>query len=135
MSLLEDLQEKLRHQIIFAFSAIIGMIGLGTIAYTYLEDWTVAQAFYFSVVTLTTVGYGDLHPTTDASRVFTAAYILVGVGIMLASLGTIASSYLKMTERQSMLTHERRLKRRADRLHEAQKEIIDNPDEWPHEPE
>ena len=112
MDVLIELQGKLKHQILFALSAITGMIGLGTAAYCYLEDWTIAQAFYFSVVTLTTVGYGDLHPTTDVSRVFTAAYILVGVGIMLASLGIIATNYLKLAERQAMLAHERRLKKK-----------------------
>ncbi len=111
MKMLEVLQIQLRIRLITAFSAITAMVGLGTVAYSYLENWTWAQSLYFSVTTLTTVGYGDLAPTTDASRIFTAAYILVGVGIMLASLGTIASSYMKMAERQSMLAHEKRLRR------------------------
>ena len=122
MNIIEELRDKLKIKLFTAVSAIMGMIGLGTVAYHYLENWTWAQSFYFSVVTLTTVGYGDLHPTTDASRVFTASFILVGVGIMLASLGTIASSYLKMTERQSILTQEKKLKKKADKLHETQME-------------
>ena len=131
MKMLELLQVQLRVRLATAFGAIAAMIGLGTGAYHYLENWTWAQAFYFSVTTLTTVGYGDLHPTSDASRMFTAIFILIGVGIMLASLGTIASSYMKMTERQSMLAHEKRLKKK-DIDHPKPN---DEPEHWPHKPE
>ena len=48
-------------------------------------------SFYFSVATLTTVGYGDLHPTYDLSRVFTAFYLLFGVGTTLAAITVIAT--------------------------------------------
>jgi hypothetical protein len=37
---------------------------------------------YFSVVAVTTVGFGDFAPTTDASKLFTVAYIILGVGII-----------------------------------------------------
>ena len=113
MKLLEKLRLNLWIQLTSMGTAIAGMIGLGTVAYHYLESWTWAQCFYFSVVTLTTVGYGDLHPTTDASRIFTAAYVLVGVGIMLAALTTIATTYLKMSEQRTMQTMEKRLRRKG----------------------
>ena len=112
MRLLDELRDALRFRVITALSAISGMIALGTGAYHYLENWTWPQCFYFSVVTLTTVGYGDIHPTTDASRMFTAAYVLVGVGVMLVSLTTIATSYLKIMERETLLDHEKQLRRR-----------------------
>ena len=58
-------------------------------------DWI--QSFYFSVVTLTTVGYGDLHPTTEVSRLFTALFVLLGVAIVLVSLGIIWKNLLRQT--------------------------------------
>jgi hypothetical protein len=68
--------------------------------YHLLEDWSWAQSFYFTVATLTTVGYGDIHPTSDISRVFTAFFILAGVGIVIAALTRIGSQYLSHQERQ-----------------------------------
>jgi len=99
---------RIRAQIAAAVSGVAGLIGLGTATYHYLEGWTWIQSFYFSVVTLATVGYGDLHPTTDLSRLFTAVYILLGVGIVLASLGVIGASYLERIKKRII---ERRRKR------------------------
>ena len=89
-----------RLQIAVASSSLVGLIAIGTVVYRYLEDWTWIQSFYFSVVTLSTVGYGDLHPTSDASRLFTALYILVGVAIALSSLTAIGLTHLKRRENQ-----------------------------------
>ena len=67
------------------------MIGVGTVAYSLLEGWSPLDALYFSVVTLATVGYGDLHPTTDIAKLFTVGYVLIGIGI----LATFASELTK----------------------------------------
>ncbi len=69
---------RTRIQIAAAGSSLILLMTIGTVVYRFLEEWTWIQSFYFSVVTLSTVGYGDLHPTSDASRLFTAFYILGG---------------------------------------------------------
>jgi voltage-gated potassium channel len=45
----------------------------GTLFYWHFEDWTVIEALYFSVVTLTTVGYGDFSPTTPGTQIFTTS--------------------------------------------------------------
>lgn len=69
---------------------LIGMFAMHT-----LEDWTWIQCFYYSVITLTTVGYGDFVPSGDLSRLFVAFYILIGVTITLGALGYIGSQYLE----------------------------------------
>ena len=48
------------------------------------------DAVYFSVVTLTTVGYGDFAPQTDVGKLFTAVYVLVGIGILLTFVTPLA---------------------------------------------
>jgi voltage-gated potassium channel len=66
----------------------------GTIFYWRTEGWTIVEALYFSVVTLTTVGYGDLHPTTAGTQIFTIIYILTGLGVFVALLASVAEQYL-----------------------------------------
>ena len=102
---------KLKLQMMAAVSTLIGMIALGTIVYKFLEGWSWIQCFYFSVSTLSTVGYGDLHPTTDGSRLFTALYILSGVAIALSALGIIGMNYIEMREKRLSDRMERKRKK------------------------
>jgi voltage-gated potassium channel Kch len=102
---------KLRTSVLSAVFSIILLIGAGTIMFRFLEEWTWAESFYFSVATLTTVGYGDIHPTTDESRVVTALFILVGVGIVIAALTSIGSRYLSTQEYQLSDNITRRMRR------------------------
>ena len=67
----------------------------GTLFYWRFEDWTVIEALYFCVVTLTTVGYGDLSPTSAGTQIFTIVYILTGFGVLVALLTSVAEKYLE----------------------------------------
>jgi hypothetical protein len=64
------------------FYWVMGIIALGTWFYAKVEGWRALDALYFTVTTLTTVGYGDFHPTTDAGKIFTIFYIFVGIGLL-----------------------------------------------------
>ena len=66
----------------------------GTFFYRYAEGWSYLDSFYFSVITLTTVGYGDLSPSTPLSKIFTMFYLMVGIGIIVAFVNKIASDAL-----------------------------------------
>lgn len=57
-------------------------LATGTVVYHYVEHWKWIDAYYFSVVTLATVGYGDFVPHTDFGKAFTTFYIFIGVGII-----------------------------------------------------
>ncbi len=67
----------------------------GAVFYSRVEGWSPLDALYFSVITLTTVGYGDLYPTTAASKVFTILYIFIGLGIILAFLNAVGRRALE----------------------------------------
>lgn len=62
------------------------MIGIGTVVYHIVEKFSWLNAYYFSVVTLATVGYGDYVPHTAFGKIFTTFYIFIGVGIIGAAI-------------------------------------------------
>lgn len=72
------------------FSLVLTVLAGGTLFYRSVEGWSALDAAYFSVMTLTTVGYGDLTPTTPLSKVFTMAYVVVGIGLLLAFIDHMA---------------------------------------------
>ena len=58
-----------------ALPVVAGVLILtGTLFYWRFEDWTFIESLYFCIVTLTTVGYGDLSPTTAGTQIFTIVY-------------------------------------------------------------
>lgn len=57
---------------------------IGVFAYHWLEGWSYLDALYFCVISLATIGYGDLTPTTDLAKAFTIFYVINGIGILLA---------------------------------------------------
>ncbi|HSG80783.1 MAG TPA: potassium channel family protein [Gemmatimonadota bacterium] len=70
----------------------------GSLFYTLVERWRFVDALYFSVVTLTTVGYGDLSPQTDAGKIFTVIYLLTGLGAVAAFVTGLAEQRRKRVE-------------------------------------
>ena len=79
-----------------ALPLVTGLLLLtATIFYWRFEDWTIVESLYFSVVTITTIGYGDLAPTTPGTQIFTIIYILTGVGLNVALLASVAQQYLR----------------------------------------
>ncbi len=79
-----------RTKIYFALFLILALILIGTLIFKSLEDWSYVDSFYFSTSTLTTVGYGDLVPTSDISKILASVYAILGVGTFLFCLSFIA---------------------------------------------
>ncbi|MEI5908007.1 potassium channel family protein [Bacillus spongiae] len=77
------------------FSLTIVTLLSGTIFYSTVEGFSLIDALYFSVITLTTVGYGDLSPQTDFGKIFTIIYLIAGVGIILGFINKIADNIRK----------------------------------------
>jgi voltage-gated potassium channel len=77
----------------------------GSIFYHFVEGWSYIDSLYFSVVTLTTIGYGDFSPQTDAGKIFTIIYIITGIGMILSFINTIQHHYtfMKHKERREIL--------------------------------
>ena len=99
-----------RQYTLLLISALVLLIG-GAITYRHLMNLSWVDAFYFSTVTLATVGYGDITPHTDIAKIFTIFYILFGVGI----IATFASVLVRNASlKRELRRARRRVNKRAD---------------------
>lgn len=87
-SFFQGLKES-REFLVLALFLII-LTSSSTYFYTKVEGWRVLDSLFFVIVTITTVGYGDLTPQTDLGKLFTIILILLGVGAMIAFITTLA---------------------------------------------
>ena len=92
-TLIAFLKDKEYQDLLLTTSIIIAF---GSVMYHYLEGWTWIDSAYFSVITLTTIGYGDFSPQTDAGKLFTMFYIVIGLGIILSFVHTVYNHYNSM---------------------------------------
>ena len=69
---------------------VVSLLVSGTTFFSLVENWSVVDAFYFSVTTLTTVGFGDPAPTTTLGKLFTVVYIFVGLGVIGGFINVLA---------------------------------------------
>lgn len=62
-------------------SGLVFLLAVGTVFYHVVEKFSWVDAYFFSVITMSTVGYGDLVPHTTAGKLFTTFYIVAGIGV------------------------------------------------------
>lgn len=96
-TLISFLQDREYRGLIFASFLVVVV---GTVFYHLIEGWTWLNSLYFSIITLTTIGYGDFSPQTDIGKAFTIVYIIIGVGLILAFVNTVYLHFSKYNEGQ-----------------------------------
>lgn len=72
-----------------------GLISLASLFYWYVEGWSFLDSVYFSVITIATVGFGDLAPQTALGKIFTIFYVFSGLGVFVAAATSIATSIIR----------------------------------------
>ena len=92
-------EHKQYHRRLVYVIILLALILFGSATfYHYVERWRYLDALYFSAATMTTVGYGDITPRTDAGKIFTIFFVFVGVGIALYGLSLIAAHFVEVRE-------------------------------------
>jgi len=99
------------------------------VGYSYVyESYTVRESLYMAVVTFTTVGYGDILPTKDSSKVFASFHVFLGLSIICTGVGILTSAFV----REEIAASERReeeLESRTLELMEGDREDDEGKDE------
>lgn len=79
---LNEEQKKVLRDFRVAGGSAMFIVAFGAIFYHIVEKLSWLNSVYFTVITLTTVGYGDITPHTNAGKLFTIFYVLTGIGII-----------------------------------------------------
>ena len=66
-----------RKRLLFYFSTVIFTGSLGF--YLLEENWTILESVYMTIITLSTVGFGETHPLSDLGKIWAIGVILFGV--------------------------------------------------------
>jgi voltage-gated potassium channel len=89
-------------QLSLALAAIAGILLVGTGGYVVIEDWKVLDAVYMTIISLTTVGFGEVQPLSDQGKIFTVALIMGGVATATATV-TIGTQILLAGQLQKVM--------------------------------
>ena len=87
---------------------------LGTVGYYYLEGWNLLDGLYMTIITMTTIGYGEVAPLSKAGRLFTIFLSLTSVGIAGYTVSAVAAFIMEGEFQQFM--RGRKMRKEIDRL-------------------
>ncbi len=113
MSLFQQLPH-LRPRLIGIVIAIAVVLAIGTAGFVVIEHYPVFDAFYMSLTTITTVGYGEIRGLSRAGRIFNSFLILFGVTSLLLAMGAMTQTIIELEF--SRFFEKRRVKRMIDKL-------------------
>ena len=104
--------------------SLVAYFLVGLVAYTsVLEKWSISDALYFTCVTFSTVGYGDLCPTNPASKIFTCLFGLGGIAWLGAAVATVGSKFVQ-AEMKMIQKSRQGSRKRLERLFEGMPRVL-----------
>jgi len=100
-----NLHKKFASAIIVFFIFLFG----GVLVYSFIEGWTYLDSLYFTVVTVTTIGYGDLAPQTEIGKIFTMFFSFLGIGMAFYFFTLFGKYIYKKTFQNELKEHHDRI--------------------------
>jgi voltage-gated potassium channel len=94
--------------------ALLGLLAVGTLGYRAVEGWSWLDSAWMVAITVTTIGFGEVHPLSSAGRAFTMVLIVAGVGVAGWAISDATGYALSGEARRDILA--RRLRRRVNAL-------------------
>ncbi|HDR7800296.1 TPA: potassium channel protein [Bacillus tropicus] len=108
-----------RKQLWIAVICMTFVVIIGTLGFMTIEEISLFQAFWMTMITVLTVGYGDAVPVTQAGKIFALLIIPVGVGIVTYAIGVVAAMII-----EGNLFHAVRRKKMDKQIAQLQNHII-----------
>ncbi len=105
---------RLARRLVNVFVAIALTVVIGTVGFVLIEHYPLFDAFYMTLITMTTVGYSEIRPLSHMGRIFNSFLILFGVSIMFFAIGTMTQAIIEI--QLGDLFGKRRIKRMIDKL-------------------
>ncbi len=105
---------RLARRFFLTLLAIVFTLAVGTVGFTVIDNYPPFDAFYMTLTTMTTVGYGEVHPLSHAGRVFNSFLIIFGVTSILIAIGAMTQSIIELEFGDAF--GKRRNKRMIDKL-------------------
>ena len=100
--------------ILFLIGILVVLLGFGSLGFVWLEGWDFFDALYMTVTTLSTVGYGEIHPLSHTGRLYNMVLILAGMGVMIYIITALARVVVEGEMREVL--GKRKLKKDIKRL-------------------
>ena len=93
---LDTTHDILKRRFLAVVAVLLAATLVGTLGFRLVEGWPVFDAFYMTLITLTTVGYGEIHPLSVHGRMFASFLMLVGVATVFVSFAILGDTLLRL---------------------------------------
>ena len=108
------MDRRLTHRAVVIAGLLLSMLTVGTLGFVLLEGYSPFNAFYMTLITISTVGYQELKPLSHAGRVFNSFVIFFGVSSMFFAVGAMTQTLIELGLEDSF--GKRRTRRMIDRM-------------------
>jgi voltage-gated potassium channel len=105
---------RLVRRVLLLSAAIVATLTIGTLGFTFIAGYPAFDAFYMTLTTMTTVGYMEVHPLSQAGRIFNSLLIVFGVTTMFIAIGAMTQTIIELQFGDAI--GRRRNKRMIDKL-------------------